>query len=186
MPIECPRCLQMNADSSLSCDCGHDLTTIVRRRLTQRPDAPKTRPVGNHALEKPLTYWQFSIGVAIVGLLLMTGEGLRLKLDLGSRATSRLIVDSMLIGLTDLAGALAVGALAWMIVWVALSYDEGRFRPCPKRTTLGATISAAVLIFLGRLTPPDVIGHYFVQGLLFLAVGIPAYLAGSRHWLGKW
>ena len=78
MPIECPRCLQMNADSSLSCDCGHDLTTIVRRRLTQRPDAPKTRPVGNHALEKPLTYWQFSIGVAIVGLLLMTGEGLKI------------------------------------------------------------------------------------------------------------
>ena len=97
-----------------------------------------------------------------------------------------MLFRSMLIGLTDLAGALAVGALAWMIVWVALSYDEGRFRPCPKRTTLGATISAALLIFLGRLTPPDVIGHYFVQGLLFLAVGIPAYLAGSRHWLGKW
>lgn len=184
MPIECPRCLQMNADSSLSCDCGHDLTTIVRRRLTQRTEAPK--PAQHHVLEKPMTYWQFSIGVVIVGLLLTAGEGMRLKLDLGSRATSRLILDSALIGLTDLAGALAVGALAWMIVWVVLSYDEGRFRPCPKRTTLGATISAAVLIFLGRLTPPDVIGHYFVQSLLFLAVGIPAYLAGSRHWLGKW
>jgi len=184
MPIECPRCLQINADASLSCDCGHDLTTIVRRRLTQRTETPK--PAQHHALEKPMTYWQFSIGVVIVGLLLTAGEGMRLKLDLGSRATSRLILDSALIGLTDLAGALAVGALAWMIVWVVLSYDEGRFRPCPKRTTLGATISAAVLIFLGRLTPPDVIGHYFVQGLLFLAVGIPAYLAGSRHWLGKW
>lgn len=124
--------------------------------------------------------------MAIVGLLLTIGEGIRLKLDLGSRATSRLIVDSFLIGLTDLAGALAAGALAWMIVWVVLSYDEGRFRPCPKRTTLGATISAAVLIFLGRLTPPDLISHYFVQGLLFLAIAIPAYLAGSRHWLGKW
>lgn len=184
MPIECPRCLQMNADSSLTCDCGHDLSTIVRRRLTQRVEAPK--PAKHHPLEKPMTYWQFSIGVVIVGLLLTAGEGVRLKLDLGARATSRLILDSTLIGLTDLAGALAVGALAWMIVWVVLSYDEGRFRPCPKRTTLGATISAAVLIFLGRLTPPDIIGHYLVQGLLFLAIGIPSYLAGSRHWLGKW
>lgn len=184
MPIECPRCLQMNADSALSCDCGHDLTTLVRRRLTQRTDPAK--PIGNHAREKPLTYWQFSIGVAIIGLLLTVSEGIRLKLDLGTRATSRLILDSALIGLTDLTGALAVGALAWMIVWVVLSYEEGRFRPCPKRTTLGATISAAVLIFLGRLTPPDVISHYFLQALLFLAIGIPAYLAGSRHWLGKW
>lgn len=184
MPIECPRCLQMNADSSLSCECGHDLTTLVRRRLTKRTDPPQ--PIGNHALEQRLTHWQFSIGVAIIGLLLTVSEGIRLKLDLGTRATSRLIVDSALIGLTDLAGALAVGALAWMIVWVVLSYEEGRFRPCPKRTTLGATISAAVLIFLSRLTPPDVISHYFVQGLLFLAIGVPAYLAGSRHWLGKW
>ena len=184
MPIECPRCLQMNADSSLSCDCGHDLTPLVRRRLMLRTDLPS--PPSNQILEKPLTHWLFSIGVAIVGFLLVVGEGIRLKLDLGSRATSRLIVDSILIGFTDLAGALAVGALAWMIVWVVLSYDEGRFRPCPKRTTLGATISAAGLIFLGRLTPPDVISHYFLQGLLFLAIGIPAYLAGSRHWLGKW
>ncbi len=184
MPIECPRCLQMNADSSLSCDCGYDLTALVRRRLMSRTDLPP--PSSNQDPEKPLTHWHFSIGVAIVGLLLIVGEGIRLKLDLGSRATSRLIVDSVLIGLTDLAGALGIGALAWMIVWVLRSYDEGRFRPCPKRTTLGATITAAALIFLGRLTPPDIAGHYFVQGLVFLAIGIPAYLAGSRHWLGKW
>lgn len=184
MPIECPRCLQMNPDSTLSCDCGHDLTMLVRRRLTQRTEPPP--PNSNQLVENRLTHWHFSIGVVIVGLLLTVGEGIRLKLDLGSRATSRLIVDSLLIGLTDLAGALAMGALAWMIVWVMLSYDEGRYRPCPKRTTLGATISAATLIFLGRLTPPDVISHYLLQGLVFLAIGIPAYLAGSRHWLGKW
>lgn len=184
MPIECPRCLQTNPDSSLSCDCGHDLTTLVRRRMMLRTDLPPSS--GNPVLEKPLTHWHFSIGVAIVGLLLIVGEGIRLKLDLGSRATSRLIVDSALIGLTDLAGALGIGALAWMIVWVLRSYDEGRFRPCPKRTTLGATITAAALIFLGRLTPPDIAGHYFIQGLAYLAISIPAYLAGSRHWLGKW
>ena len=174
----------MNPDSSLSCDCGHDLTRLVRRRLIHRTDLPPAP--SSQDPEKPLTHWHFSIGVAIVGLLLIMGEGIRLKLDLGSRATSRLIVDSVLIGLTDLAGALGIGALAWMIVWVLRSYDEARFRPCPKRTTLGATITAAALIFLGRLTPPDIAGHYFIQGLVYLAIGIPAYLAGSRHWLGKW
>ena len=46
MPIECPRCLQMNADSSLSCDCGHDLTTIVRRRLNVYYN--ETSPVADH------------------------------------------------------------------------------------------------------------------------------------------
>lgn len=184
MPTECPRCLQMNPDSSLSCDCGHDLTLLVRRRMVQSTAA--VTPDSHHTLEQSLTHWHFSIGVCIVGLLLIVGEGIRLKLDLGTRATSRLIVDSVLIGLTDLAGALGIGALAWMIVWVLRSYDDGRFRPCPKRTTLGATISAAALIFLGRLTPPDIATHYFLQGLTYLAIGIPAYLAGSRHWLGKW
>lgn len=149
-----------------------------------RKDLPP--PSSTEVLEKPLTHWLFSIGVAIVGLLLIVAEGIRLKLDLGSRATSRLVVDSALIGLTDLAGALGIGALAWMIVWVLRSYDEGRFRPCPKRTTLGTTITAAALIFLGRLTPPDIASHYFIQGLVYLAIAIPAYLAGSRHWLGKW
>lgn len=175
----------MNADSTLSCDCGYDLTALIRRRLTQ-PNAETAQSQRHPVDDKSMTHWHFSIGVIIIGLLLAIGEGIRMKLDLGSRATSRLIVDSVVIGLTDLAGALAAGALAWMVVWVVLSYDEGRFRPCPKRTTLGATITAAALIFLGRLAPPDVVSHYFVQGLIVLAIALPAYLAGSRHWLGKW
>lgn len=56
-----------------------------------RTDLPS--PSNNQVLEKPLTRWHFSIGVAIVGLLLVVGEGIRLKLDLGSRATSRLIIE---------------------------------------------------------------------------------------------
>ncbi|ULA63191.1 MAG: conserved membrane protein of unknown function [Nitrospira sp.] len=184
MPIECPRCLQTNPDSSLSCDCGHDLTALIRRRLMLREGQPPSS--SSQMLEKPLTHWHFSIGVAIIGVLLIAGEGIRLKLDLGSRVTSQLVIDSVMIGLTDLAGALGVGALAWIIVWVIRSYDEGRFRPCPKRTTLGTTICAAALIFLARLTPPDIASYYFNQGLVYLAIGIPIYFAGSRHWLGKW
>lgn len=184
MPIECPRCLQTNPDSSLTCDCGHDLTPLVRRRLVVRRAVPPTfQP---EPVKESFTYWHFGVGVGIIALLLTVGEGIRLKLDLGSRATSRLILDSLLIGFTDLAGALGIGALAWVVVWILLSYEGIRFRPSPKRTTLGATACAAVLIFLGRLTPPDVISYYLLQGVLFLGISIPAYFAGSRHWLGKW
>ncbi|MFO0708143.1 MAG: hypothetical protein U0412_14955 [Nitrospira sp.] len=151
---------------------------VVRRVI-----APTAQP---EPVRESFSYWHFGVGVGIIALLLTVGEGIRLKLDLGSRATSRLILDSLLIGFTDLAGALGIGALAWVAVWILLSYEGIRFRPCPKRTTLGAIACAAGLIFLGRLTPLDVISHYLLQGLLILAISIPAYFAGSRHWLGKW
>jgi hypothetical protein len=133
-----------------------------------------------------MTKWNFSVGVAIVWLILSLGEGYRLKLDLASRATSKLIGDSLLIGTTDLAGALAVGALAWAGVWVLRSYEALRYRPCPKRMTLAATIITAVLLFVGRLTPPGVIFQHVAQGAAILGAMGVAYFAGSRRWLGKW
>ena len=133
-----------------------------------------------------MTKWHFSVGVTIVWLVLALGEGFRIKLDLAARATSRLIGDSLLIGTTDLAGALAVGALAWAAVWVLRSYEAIRIRPCPKRTTLAATIITAILLFVGRLTPPGVIFQHVLQGLVILGVMGIAYFAGSRRWLGKW
>lgn len=184
MPIECPRCLEMNPDSNFACSCGQDLSAIARRRLVSAPSNPP-RFIAR-ARTREMTVWNFTIGITILWLTLSLGEGFRLKLDLASRATSKLVGDSLLIGLTDLAGALASGALAWIAVWVLRSYEAIHYRPCPKRTTLAVTIIAAVFLFVGRLTPPGVIFQHVVQGLAILGAMGVAYYAGSRRWLGKW
>lgn len=184
MPVECPRCLEMNPDSNLACSCGYDLTAIVRRRLTTPSPAPDRSMV--RARLRDMTKWEFSIGVTIVWLILSLGEGFRLKLDLASRATSQLIGDSLLIGVTDIGVASIVGTLAWITVWVLRSYETIRYRPCPKRTTLSVIIVAAILVFVGRLTPPGVIFQHVVQVLAVLGAMGAAYYAGSRRWLGKW
>jgi hypothetical protein len=184
MPVECPRCLETNPDSSFTCSCGYDLTPLVRRRLVaERPrgaaDAPRART-------REMSYWNFFVGVGVVWLLLALGEGFKLKLDLASRATSRLIGDSLFIGAADLTGALVGGALAWIGVWIMRSYEAIRYRPCPKRATLAATIVAAMLIFAGRITPSGVIAQQIIQGLTIVSLMGAAYFAGSRRWLGKW
>jgi hypothetical protein len=174
----------MNPDSNFSCSCGYDLSAIARRRLVSASSDP--HPASSRARIREMNKWDFSIGVTIVWLVLSLGEGFRLKLDLASRATSRLIGDSLLIGITDLAGALAAGALAWVAVWVLRSYEAIHYHPCPKRTTLAVTIIAAVLLFVARITPPGVILQHVVQGLAILGAMGVAYFAGSRRWLGKW
>ena len=185
MPVECPRCLEMNPDSNISCTCcGYNLSAIVRRRLATAPSDPQA--ISTRAQTREMTKWNFSVGVTIVWLVLSLGEGFRIKLDLASRATSRLVGDSLLIGATDLAGALAVGALAWAAVWVLRSYEAIHYHPCPKRTTLAATIITAALLFVGRLTPPGFIFQHVAQGLAILGAMGVAYFAGSRRWLGKW
>lgn len=124
--------------------------------------------------------------LGVVWLVLSLGEGFRLKLDLASRATSRLLGDSLLIGAADLGGALVAGALAWIGVWILLSYEAIRYRPCPKRTTLAVTVIAAGLVFVVRLTPSGVAAEHVMQGLIVLSLVGLAYFAGSRRWLGKW
>ncbi len=61
--------------------------------------------------------------------------------------TSKLIKDSLLIGIPDIAGALVAGMPAWIAVWVLCSYEANYYHPCPKRTTLAVTIIAVVLLF---------------------------------------
>lgn len=182
MPVECPRCLEMNSDSNLLCPCGYDLSAITLRRLVTAPLNPN--PASPHTGTREMTKVNFMVNVTIVWLMLSLGEGFRLKSDLATRATSRLIGDSLLIGITDLSGALAAGGLAWVAVWVLRSYDALRYHPCPKRTTLAVTIIAAVLLFVGRLTPPGVIFQHIVQGIAVLSAMGVAYFAGSRRWLG--
>jgi hypothetical protein len=184
MPVECPRCLETNSDSSFTCSCGYDLTPLVRRRLVaERPRGAQEPP---HSRSREMSHWHFFVGVGIVWLLLSLGEGFKLKLDLASRATSRLVGDSLMIGAADLAGALVGGALAWIAVWVMRSYEAIRYRPCPKRTTLATTIVSAMLIFAGRITPSGVIAQQIIQGLIIVSLMGAAYFAGSRRWLGKW
>jgi hypothetical protein len=185
MPVECPRCLETNPDSNFTCSCGYDLTPLVRRRLVvERARTGGGEPARGRTRE--MSHWHFFVGVSIVWLLLSLGEGFKLKLDLASRATSRLIGDSLMIGGADLAGALVGGALAWIGVWVMRSYEAIRYRPCPKRTTLAATIIAAMLIFVGRITPSGVVAQQIIQGLIIVGLMGAAYFAGSRRWLGKW
>jgi len=184
MPVECPRCLETNPDTQLHCTCGYDLSLIVRRRLAH------TRPVATTLSqtrsERSMSRWDFSVWVGLIWVLLSFGEGFRLKLDLASRATSRLVSDSLLIGFADLLGALVMGALGWIGVWVLRSSEAVRYRPCPKRTTLSVTIIAAGLVFIARLTPPGLISQYVLQGMMILLLVGLAYFAGSRRWLGKW
>lgn len=183
MPVECPRCLETNSDTNFSCSCGYDLTPFVRRRLVVSPQATDAHGRGR---SREMTHWHFCIGIGIVWLILSLGEGFRLKLDLAARATSRLVGDSLLIGAADLAGALVAGVFAWIGVWVLLSYEAIRYRPCPKRTTLAVTIIAAALVFVARITPSGVIAQQVIQGLLIVSLMCAAYFAGSRRWLGKW
>lgn len=180
MPVECPRCLETNPESTLTCACGYDLTALVRRRLVVScPEEPR----GRH---REMTYWHFFVGLMLVWIMLSIGEGFRLKLDLAARATSRLVGDSLLIGAADVAGALVAGALAWIGVWVVRAYEAVRYRPCPKRTTLAVTIIAAALIFVVRLFPSGVIMEHVLQGVIILGLVTLAYLAGSRRWWGRW
>jgi hypothetical protein len=54
-----------------------------------------------------------------------------------SRDTTKLIKDSLLIGITDLAGALVADAPAWVAVWMLRSYEAIRYHPYQKAHDAG-------------------------------------------------
>lgn len=183
MPIECPRCLLTNPDSAYTCECGYDLTPVlqkhnVRSGAPRRPEYPAQDP--------GMSRDGFALGIVIVWLLLTLGEWLRMKPELASRKPLHLVADSVLLSLTDMAGALIIGALGWMVVWVILAYEGQRFRPCPKRTTLGVTVVSACLLFISRWIAPDIQTQHLIHGVIVLGVAVFSYYAGSRQWLGKW
>jgi len=121
-----------------------------------------------------------------VWILLTIGEWVRMRPELTLRKSSNLIQDSILLSLTDLTGAMIIGALGWIVVWIMLSYEGRRLRPCPKRTTLAVTIVAAGLLFMSRWIASDVLAQHVIQIAIILGVAVFAYYAGSREWLGKW
>jgi len=128
----------------------------------------------------------FVVGVFAVWVLLVAGEWMRIRLALTLRKPINLLRDSVLLSLTDLAGALLVGALGWVVVWIILAYEGRRFSPCPKRTTLGVTVVAAGLLFMSRLIVPDILIQHVVHAVIVLSIAVFSYYAGCRAWLGKW
>ena len=184
MPIECPRCLQTNVDSSLTCACGYDLTGQLRRRRSEPATLVVSIPA---AFSKEMRKRDFLLGIGTTWIALSIGEWVWIRPQLTTRPAFELIKDSLLVGLTDLAGALFVGGLGWVGVWILLAYEESRRLLCPKRVTLSVTFVAASLLFIiGRITNPALFTQYLIHGLIILAIAGFSYYAGSRGWLGKW
>ncbi|MGQ0810907.1 MAG: hypothetical protein ACT4OO_06750 [Nitrospiraceae bacterium] len=129
---------------------------------------------------------EFLLGIGMVWLMLSFGEGLRLSASAATRSVLQLTWDSMKVGLSDLGGALIVGALGWVGVWIALSYEGHKTELSPKRVTLGVTILAAGLLFVAKMANPTVIAEHLIHAVIILSLAAFAYYAGCRGWLGKW
>jgi hypothetical protein len=184
MPLECPRCLFTNSDSTSTCECGYDLTPQIRK--VTGATTGTFRRVERRAQNSGMTQEGFAIGMVAVWMLLTIGEWIRIRQELGMRKSLNLVQDSILLSLTDLAGAMIIGALGWIVVWIILSYEGRRLRPCPKRTTLAVTIVSAGLLFMSRWIAPDVLVQHVIQTAIILGLAVFAYFAGCRGWLGKW
>jgi hypothetical protein len=184
MPLECPRCLLTNPDSTPTCECGYDLTHLIPN--VTGATTVTFRTVERRVADTGMTIEGFVVGIISVWILLTIGEWVRMRPELTLRRSSNLIQDSILLSLTDLAGAMIIGALGWIVVWIMLSYEGRRLRPCPKRMTLAVTIVAAGLLFMSRWIAPDVLTQHVIQISIVLGVAVFAYYAGSREWLGKW
>lgn len=182
MPIECPRCLLTNDDGVLTCECGYDLVP----RITQRRVAPTAEKPRMAVWSKEMRKRHFLIGSALIWLVLAAAEWQRLRRSLTGRDSVELAWDSLWIGLADLGGALVIGAVGWVGVWIARAYEERRLLLCPKRVSFGITVAAAALILFARITNPVIVAEQAIHGLVILAIAGVSYYAGCRGWLGKW
>lgn len=184
MPLECPRCLLTNSDATSTCECGHDLTPQIRKATGAT--TVTFRRVERRVADPGMTKEGFLIGLVVVWLLLTIGEWIRIRPDFMLRRAGHLIQDSVLLSLTDLSGAIIIGTFGWIVVWIILSYEGNRLRPCPKRTALSITVVSAGLLFMSRWISPDVLMQHVIQMAIVLGIAVFAYYAGCKGWLGKW
>jgi len=184
MLLECPRCLLTNSDTTSICECGYDLTPQIRK--VAGATAIPFRRMDRRVADSGMTKWAFAVGMIAVWICLTIGEWIRIRPELGMRKSLRLVQDSILLSLTDLAGAMIIGTLGWIVVWIILSYEGRRLRPCPKRTTLAVTVVAAGVLFMSRWIAPDILAQHVIQMVITLGVAVFSYYAGCRGWLGKW
>ena len=184
MPLECPRCLLTNSDSTPTCECGFDLSPQIRK--VTGATTVTFRRVERRVKNSGMTKKGFAVGMIAMWILLTIGEWIRIRPEFGMRKSLNLIQDSILLSLTDLAGALIIGALGWIVVRIILAYEGRRLSPCPKRTTLAVTIVSAGLLFMSRWIAPDILVQHVMQMAIILGIAVFAYFAGCRGWLGKW
>lgn len=184
IPLECPRCLLSNPDAVQFCECGYDFTPHFEGLRLK----PKARPSAKRRFFKEeMGRGSFLLGLLLVWLALSVGELYRIRIELPRRPKMELALSSLMVGMTDLAAALVVGALGWACVWIALASQSKRDGSlCPKRTTFLVTLVAAAILFVIRTIDPSILVQHVMQMLFILAVAIVSYYAGCRNWLGKW
>jgi uncharacterized membrane protein len=184
MPLECPRCLLTNPDTVLMCECGYDFTPHFQRMPFHRGNAKakSRRPLFKRQMLKS----SFVFGVILIWLALSTGELYRIRIELPRRPILELAISSLMVGLTDLIGALVIGTIGWACVWIAMSSHGRPAQLCPRRTTFVVTLFASAVLFVIRTVEPTVLIQHIAAGLAIVALAAFSYYAGSRQWLGKW
>ena len=184
MALECPRCLLSNPDQAVLCSCGYDLTALLTRQRGIRSSS--TTPGVIYEMPE-MSRGYFLTGLLSVWVLLIVGEWWRVQREAG---TDRLDLSSIQEGVAwaslSLLGALGIGAIGWITVWIVRAYEGFQRRFCPKRTTLLVTSMAAAGLYLIRFLSPTTVLGYVVPLIVLVVVATGSYLAGSRQWLGRW
>lgn len=184
MPLECPRCLLSNPHAAQFCECGYDFTPHFQGLPLKSAARPSTR---RRLFSEEMGRGSFVLGILLIWLALSVGELYRIRIELPRRPKTELGLSSLLVGLTDLAAALVVGAIGWACVWIALAAQSKRDGSlCPKRTTFVVTLVAAAILFVTRTIEPSVLVQHVMQILFILAIAIVSYYAGCKNWLGRW
>lgn len=128
----------------------------------------------------------FFFGILMIWIGLAIGELYRIRIELPRRPIVELAIGSLMVGLTDLIGALVVGAIGWTCVWIFRSVHARPVALDPKRTTFVVTLLASVILFVVRTIEPAVLVQHLAEAFAILALAALSYHAGSRQWLGKW
>lgn len=183
-PLECPRCLMANPDAVQYCECGYDFTPHFQG-FPIKPASDTT--VRKRLFPDEMGRGSFLLGILLIWMALSVGELYRIRIELPRRPKMELGLSSLMVGMTDLAAALVVGAIGWACVWIVLAAQSKRDGSlCPKRTTFVVTLVAAGVLFVTRTIDPSVLVQHVMQILFVLAIAIASYYAGCRNWLGKW
>ena len=95
--------------------------------------------------------------------------------------------NSLMVGLTDLAAALVVGAIGWACVWIMLAMQSKRDGSlCRSAPPSSSPLVASGILFVTRTIDPSVLVQRHADTVRPRYRGCIPYYAGCRNWLGKW